>query len=203
MEMKTTKIILLRHGETDSNSRRIFQGHSDTELNRSGIMQAERAAERLSSCGIDRIYASDLRRTVHTAEIVSGGNGILEEKRLREIDFGDWEGCSFESIFADDPEKTEKWLKTPTEIEIPNGESFVEMQQRVWNVLEEMVTENREKTVLAVTHGGVIRSIVCRLLGISLDNFWKIRINNTSLTSISFLGTEGYINYINDYSHIL
>ena len=96
------KLILIRHGESEGNVQRRFSGFQDVNLTEKGIWQAERLAYRLKELPVDVVYSSDLKRAKHTAEIVFGSRGIdiIPNSNLREMNFGVWEGYTFEEVMS-------------------------------------------------------------------------------------------------------
>src|ERR1700741_2656837 len=109
--MAVTELLLVRHGETDWNRERRFQGHADQPLNETGREQARAPATDLDGNGIDLIYTSDLARARETAEIVGAqlGLDVVAMRELREIDVGEWEGLTWQEIEERYPEGARKW----------------------------------------------------------------------------------------------
>jgi len=111
------KLILIRHGESDGNAQRKFSGFQDVNLTEKGIWQAKRLARRLEGMQVDAFYCSDLKRARHTAEIIFGDRGedIVVSPNLREINFGTWEGLTFEEIKLKEGAKFTSWMENPDE----------------------------------------------------------------------------------------
>src|SRR5436309_5200504 len=109
--MELTELLLVRHGETDWNRDRRFQGHADPPLNDAGREQARVLADELAGDRIELIYTSDLQRARETAEIVAGqlGLDVIPLRELREIDVGEWEGFTWPEIVERFPEGARKW----------------------------------------------------------------------------------------------
>src|SRR5690606_38476427 len=107
------RLLLTRHGQTDWNIARRYQGQSETPLNEKGIRQAEQLAKRLSTETIHAIYASDLSRGMNTAKAIAAFHSLDVEPdaRLRELSFGDWEGMTYEEMSAHSPELFDAWMK--------------------------------------------------------------------------------------------
>jgi broad specificity phosphatase PhoE len=155
-----TTLLLARHGETDWNSERRWQGHADQPLNDAGRAQARELAETLAGRSIDAVYASDLSRAHETAEIVASrlGLAVRTDIRLREVDVGDWSGRLWSEIEASDPDAVERWqagLKGWN-----GGESYEEMGERVVAAVLDLAARHPGETLLVVTHGGSMRA--CR-----------------------------------------
>src|SRR6266508_146718 len=145
-----TRIILARHGETDWNLERRWQGHSDRPLNETGRAQAEALAEQLAGEPITAVYSSDLVRAHETARIVASrlGRDVVVVPALRERRFGSWEGLR-------DVEVEERFPGAPGP---PDGETREEMMRRVLESLEAIAATHVGQTVLVVSHGGPIRA---------------------------------------------
>jgi probable phosphoglycerate mutase len=160
-------ILLARHGETDWNSERRWQGHADRPLNDVGREQARELADTLAGRAIDVVYSSDLVRAHETAEIVAGRLGLPVEvdAGLREVDVGDWAGRLLTEIETEDPEGFQRWQQGRKAWN--GGESYEEMGERVVAAVLRLAARHHRQTVLIVTHGGSIRA--CRATAAGLD----------------------------------
>ena len=159
-----TKIILLRHGDTEWNRLGKYQGQSDIALSEKGRCQAQTLAAHFPVRTLQAAYASDLQRAMETARVATSSFGctVTAEPRLREVNFGDWEGLTYAQISAGWPEAMEKFFQLPDLLEIPHGETFAEVQQRAMAALEEIAAAHEGETVLAAAHGAVNRLVVDR-----------------------------------------
>jgi probable phosphoglycerate mutase len=155
-----TTILLARHGETDWNSERRWQGHEDRPLNDVGRAQARELADTLADRAIDVVYSSDLVRAHETALIVAGRLGLPVEidAGLREVDVGDWSGRVHAEIEGLDPEGYRRWQEGGKGWS--GGESYEEMGERVVGAVLRLAARHPGQTLLLVTHGGSIRA--CR-----------------------------------------
>ncbi|HEV3040433.1 MAG TPA: histidine phosphatase family protein [Candidatus Angelobacter sp.] len=155
--MKT--LLLIRHAHTEMAGR--FCGHSDPELSNAGRQQLPEIVTRLQKWQLSAIFASDLKRAVQTAEPVALGCNLPVQLRtsLREINFGMWEGHSWEEIEAVDPAFASSWLKEYPYKAPPGGEAFRDFENRVRNELAELAgLIDRNMVAAAVTHAGFIRT---------------------------------------------
>ena len=146
-------IYLIRHGQTDWNVERKIQGQTDISLNSNGKQQAEEAANEIANLKIDRIISSDLSRAKETAEIINKkvGAEITYDKRLREVNYGDFEGIQIDKFTDKD------WVifnETPEKIK---GESRQQVYDRVKSFIDEI---KDDENVLVVTHGGSLRMML-------------------------------------------
>jgi len=159
-----TTILLARHGETDWNRERRWQGHDDQPLNELGREQARELADSLDGRAIDAIYASDLARAHETAVIVGERLGlpVRADARLREVDVGDWSGMTHADI---DPDALRRW--EAGEKAWNGGESYDEMGERVVAGVVALARDHPGATLLFVTHGGSIRACRAHAVGLS------------------------------------
>jgi broad specificity phosphatase PhoE len=196
-------LILVRHGETEWNEQRRYQGQSDVPLSRSGRWQAELVAVRLAGQKIDAVYASDLERAWETAEAIAEYNGleVTPEPRLRELKFGVLEGLTFDEAQARYPEMIAAWLgdfSYPPE----GGETIEGFNARILSLLEDLKQKHDEQVVLLVGHGGSLSEILRVVLGLSREKRWYLEMENASLSEV--LIDEKYISLkrLNDTCHL-
>ncbi len=203
-----TRLLLARHGQTARNAAGRYQGQTDVPLNETGRRQAQALAERLASEAIDAVYASDLQRAQATAELVAAPHGlrVQTEPRLREINFGAWEGLTYEEIKTRDPERQAAWYDDPLHTSPPDGETLTQVAERVQAALAEIVQAHPDETVLIVAHGGTLRLTICLALGISPGSYWRFDIDVASLSELNVYENvyeEGAIlNVLNDSTHL-
>ncbi|KAB2954195.1 alpha-ribazole phosphatase [Heliorestis acidaminivorans] len=200
-----TKIFLIRHGETEWNYNRRYQGHSDVALSEKGRYQAQQLKNRLAHEKIDVLYASDLGRAVETAKIIAQEKDkeVSLDCRFRECHFGDWEGMTFQEIEEAYPNEIKLWTTKPGQLLIPGGESFATLQKRAYKALLEVVKKHQGENIAIVAHGGTIRSLLCAILDLDLDRAWQFKQDNTALNIISFHGESAIIETVNDCTHLL
>jgi len=183
-----TKFYLIRHGETIANAAQSFQGQQNSPLNETGILQAKDVAKRLSDVNFDAIYSSDLDRAVSTANEIRSENvfsgEIITDTRLREANFGEWEGNTYKDVMQKWPDIANAWLKDSYNTRPPGGETLDDVVKRVGEMLELIAADRPEDTVAIVCHGGPIRAAVCHILGVKANVFSKISVDNCSLTIV-------------------
>jgi broad specificity phosphatase PhoE len=160
-------IVLVRHGETDWNRERRFQGHADPPLNDAGRHQALELAEALRGEGLSTVYTSPLQRASETARIVACELGLHahELEALREIDVGDWQGMTVDEVRTRFPEQAEVAWRSGW----PNGETHDELAARVLPALLELGARHAGERVLGVTHAGPIRTALAAAAGLSQE----------------------------------
>jgi len=198
------RLLIARHGQTKHNLDRRYQGITDAPLNETGRVEAGQLADRLLSEKLDAIYSSDLKRCVQTAELVAKKNklNINKDGRLREISFGEWEGMSYNEIQAQSPELLEKWMNDPAHIPPPNGETLIQLATRVKSAVDEIKPQHAKQTVLFVTHGGVIRTLLCLSLGIDLNRHLQFESATGSVSELSFYEEGVSLKLFNGISHL-
>ncbi len=156
-------VFLARHGETDYNAQRRFQGHLPVPLNATGRAQAALLAQRAAEHGFAALWSSPLARARETAQIVAAATGLepREDARLVETDCGDWTDRSFEQVKHDDPDGFAAFVRADPDFAFPGGESFAAQTERMLAVLDDIAAGPRP--VLAVTHGMSIRLLFAAL----------------------------------------
>jgi broad specificity phosphatase PhoE len=160
-------LLLTRHGETEWNATHRWQGFTGPPLNHLGRKQAEEVAETLSGVKIDAIYSSDTIRAVETAEIIAARHGleVRQDPRLREVNFGEWEGLTRQEINERYAGAFSEWdackLAAPT-----GGETDLEMAERVLEALYEIERKHQGQRVLVVTSGGPMRAVQANAQGV-------------------------------------
>ena len=173
------RIYLIRHGETEWNTKRLLQGATDIPLNENGIEVAKITSEALKDVPFDVIYTSPLARAVQTAEILRGERKIpiIRDDRLKEISFGPYEGlcCSKEGYSIPDPGFV-KFFSDPGHYTPPEGgESIAELCVRTTDFLTELIEnpDNQDKTILVSGHGAVVKGLLSSLTITDLKDFWN------------------------------
>jgi len=169
-----TRIYLTRHGETEWNRQRRFQGSKNSELTEKGIQAAELLAVRIEEIKLDCIVASPLKRAYHTAEIVRGNKNIdiIKHEGFMEINLGDFEGMRWDEIHEKHGEVINKITENPFQNRYPNGENLLEFYNRVETALKEVIEKCRNKSVLIVAHGGTIKCIESYIRKFKINTDW-------------------------------
>lgn len=199
-----TRLLLVRHGETEWCSQKRHKGQTDIPLNEVGRQQAQAAAKRLQSEDVAVVYASDLSRTMETARIIAEPHNldIVAESRLREMQFGEWEGLTYEEIYAQNQITPDEWHHTMLESGPPGGESLRQFAARIQSFLDEIETKHTDETVLLVTHGGTLMVMICLLLEHPIKKYWQFRLERTSVSEISTYPEGAIVTLLNDTHHL-
>ncbi|MDP3013248.1 MAG: alpha-ribazole phosphatase [Candidatus Subteraquimicrobiales bacterium] len=182
-----TKVFLIRHGETEWNVKGKYLGLTDLPLTEKGETQAKALAKYLEDEPISFLYCSNLERAKSTAKAVAEAKGleIIIKPGLNEVDFGEWEGLTYTEIKAKYGNLIDDWLNNTPKVAIPEGESWSLFESRVVKTFSSIVSRNNGQTVAVVTHGGVIKVILSRVLGIEAS-FFKIRQDKGALNIVEF-----------------
>ena len=199
-----SRLLLVRHGDTASNSRERFWGVTDVELSTAGISQAERLRDRLASEKIDAVYSSNLKRALVTAEIIASKHqlGVITCPELREINFGELEGLAFNEISQTYPELAQFWVRRNPKLKYPGGDSLEEFTSRVITFLPRLEKHATRETILIVAHSGVLRTLICQLLGLEMVQRWQFRTDLASLSIVETYPPEAILTRLNDLCHL-
>jgi len=198
------RLFLVRHGDTELNSRERYWGHSDVKLGAAGLKQAEKLRDRLVTEKIDAIYSSDLERASLTAKIIASKHqlDVITCAELQEINFGKVEGLTFDEIIRLYPELTELWTSWSRQLKFPDGESVDELNCRVSKFLGRLEKHAPDETILIVAHAGPLRLLVCHLLGIEPQRWREIRLKLASLSIVETSPEGTVLSLLNDVSHL-
>lgn len=196
------KLILVRHGETLWNKEKRVQGISDVELSEIGLMQAEKLGLSLKNEDIKYIYTSPLKRAYQTAMAIGAHHNaaVIIEKNLQEMNQGDFEGLTFKELAVSHAVFLKQWLTDPASCTMPNGESFIMLQERAWPVIEKIIRNNCNAVVVA--HNFTLTTILCKLKNMSLSDFRKVNIDTASKTIVEMDGGIASVKLLNDLSHL-
>lgn len=200
-----TKVFLVRHGETEWNRLGKFQGCKDINLSEEGIVQAQYLSKKFND-NFDYIYTSPLKRAVQTAEIITANKKIkpIIMNELREINFGEWEGLTINEISNKFPKEFNDWRNDKVEAPMCGGDlSLKNASRRAKNAITKIVDKHKEKKILIVAHGGIIKAGLIGLFEWDMTMYHKISLGNTAICEIDFdLDLNPIIVKINDTSHL-
>ncbi len=199
-----TKLILIRHGQTEWNVLGRYQGQTDVALSPLGIEQAEKLAAHFPVDKIEAVYASDLKRAMKTAECVAARFGLPVHPcpELRELNFGDWEGLTYDEIVAKWPDALQNFFQHPDILKIPHGESFPELRARALGCIEKIVAAHPDETVAVFAHGAILRTILTAALHMDLKYVWTIRQFNTAVNIVTYTESGTTVELVNGTGHL-
>jgi ribonuclease H / adenosylcobalamin/alpha-ribazole phosphatase len=182
----TSQIVLIRHA-AHSHFGSILSGRiAGLGLSAEGCVQAGRLAARCASLELDRLESSPIQRAVETAEAIArrrDGLTVRIAPELDELDFGDWSGRSFADLAADP--HWQSWNSARETAVAPNGESMVQAQSRAWRHIAGTAAANPGRTVAMVTHCDIIRGVIARVLGLSLDHILRFDVDPASISRLA------------------
>ena len=204
--MKTTRFCLVRHGETDWNVARRLQGHTDIPLNAHGIAQAAQLAQSLgeSKLQFDVLYTSDLQRAADTANAIveTFQTTAIRSSALRERHLGSLQGLTLDEASISEPELWRAHLARELDHKMSGGESISQFASRIGDVMEKLSREHPGKTILLVSHGGVLDMMYRITTNQALDAERIAVVPNASLNWISHNGMSWKLDCWADTSHL-
>lgn len=180
MEENKKVLFLIRHGNTEFNTKKLFRGHIDVPLDAAGMKQAEQTGKFLRNIKIDSIYSSPLNRAYNTAEIIEKLQSvkskieIIKEEGFTDLNFGDWEGKGYDDVKSSHPAIFDMWMKQPFSAVIPGGETLYNAQNRSWETLKKIVAQNTGTFLTIVTHRIITKLLIMKMLDIGSSGIWKI-----------------------------
>ena len=201
-----TYIYLIRHCEAMGNLKRVFQGSTDCDISETGAKQLEYLKERFKNIRLDAVYSSPLIRARKTAEAAAFGKGleIITRQNLTELNGGVLEGRPFQEAFNSIPGLADTWNNHPQDFAPEGGEAMRNAYVRIYDEITELVRINRGKTVAAVSHGGVLRCLMCRVLYNDINRLKDVPwCENTAVTLLKIDDSDKIgVEFFNDYSHV-
>lgn len=197
------RLLIARHGQTAWNLSLRNQGHTDVPLDETGIAQANQLADSLPH--LDAMYCSDLVRAAQTAEPIEKRFGLkmVSDIRLRERNYGKWEGKTRDEVLASFPENHDSYHLDPTLTAPVDGETGIDVFCRVGYFISELFMRHQQGTILIVSHGGTIANMVAVLLHATPATASTLRFRNCSLTefTIESNGRRKFIR-LDDVAHL-
>jgi len=185
------KILLIRHGESiynhDGNR---LSGMTDVNLTERGISECRKLGRILNNLQINQVYSSPLKRAMTSAKLIFPNNEIIISERLREINYGDYEGINAQ-LEKSDP-IIMKWHSSPGDLTFPGGDNILEFSRRFFQYINEIVNQSTDDTIAFLTHRTAIRLFVATVIRLDLDNFRLIPCSNCSITDFRFEENSGF-----------
>ena len=181
-------ILLVRHGEILSNLKKVYAGKSSEALTEKGVLQAEILSQKLKSeYNVHAMYSSPIQRAVQTAELISELTGIdyKIDYSFRELEMGPWEGMAESEVAEQYPEEWEIWNIRPAELKLPGRETLDELLERVLKGLGRIYDDERDRTIVVVTHVAIIRVLLLWHAKQTLNGYKKIYVPNAEVFEIN------------------
>ena len=194
-----TRLIIVRHGHTEPAASGRFCGRLDVPLSASGLQQARDVARWLKGVQLAAIYTSPLKRARDTAEVIAGWRklAVTSLDDLTEIDFGDFDGLTFEEARQRSPQLYEVYLAAPTATQFPNGESLSQLKRRVSRAIELITRTHPGKIVLLVAHAGVNRLVIAEALGLPLEQLFRLDQRPAAINVVDYFENTTVVRLIN------
>lgn len=214
------RLFLIRHAPAEpfEPGGGCYVGWSDPALGERGLSEARLVGKRFSGEeSIKAVYSSDLSRARETASEVARALGlrVRGRARFRELNFGEWEGESHANLEVRDAERYAEWLADPEVVRPPGGETLAELRRRVNRGFDAAMSEAEREFgfgagIAIVAHGGPLRLITARLLGMPPENHWRLGLAHSSVTTFDWAGEEAWdapgslpvLRAFNDLSHL-
>lgn len=199
-----TRIFVVRHGETDGNQKKIYRGHWDLPLNKTGKAQVKKAGEALQSVRLDVIYTSPLLRAAQTAEAVAAKQDVEpeEDESLIDIDYGDWTKLPDAEVAEKFPDQYRQWKQSPETVLFPGGEGLPSVRARVEPALKMFVEQHPDQTIALASHRVPIKLLLCAALGLPDSAFWQIQIDTASISALDYVKGKFNLIFSNETCHL-
>lgn len=188
-----SRLVLVRHAEPAPDARGRCYGTLDVELSQRGRRQADALAFTLRDEPIDVVVSSPRLRALQTAAAL--GRPVEVDERLCELDFGDFEGRTYDELERDEPELFRHWMSAPTTVRFPNGESYADLRARATAALADI--RARGENAVVVTHGGVIRAGLAAWLELPDHAIFRLDQRHCGVTVVEWLGDEPIVRVLN------
>jgi broad specificity phosphatase PhoE len=191
-------VIFARHGETAWNREGRVMGRQPVELDERGLMQVRAAVPLAQMLAPEVILTSPLRRARQTAEILASGLGdieIVEEPQLEEVRYGKWEGMTFQELVRD--EDYVRYRQAPLARPTPGGETICDVQTRGFQAVSRALERYPGRRLLVVSHGDIIRTVLCRYMKLNVEYFHRLRIDNVSFSAVEVSGDFAEVKFLN------
>lgn len=200
----TTRLCIVRHGETDWNLERRIQGHVDIPLNAAGRTQAQATALGVAAHRFAALYSSDLMRTLHTAQTLADVTGLQVRPvtGLRERHYGAMQGMTYEDMLARDAFMAQRFRARDPHFDFAGGESLLGFVDRVHASIEALSAAHEGEALLLVTHGGVLDIVYRRAVGRDLSSPRDFPVPNAALNWLSVEGDTWRLEAWADTAHL-
>ena len=195
----------LRHGETEWNAGGRWCGRTDVPLSDVGRRQAESLARRMKTISVEALYSSPLVRALETARMVGQAIGLEPwvDQRLVELNYGAWEGRPFEEVKRTMPAVYQAWDADPAHVAPPEGETGLQLIERVTPFLAELAQKYQHGNVVVVCHRTVCRLLACHIMGVPLSEYrHRVAMENGALNIFETREGKWHVVNLNDTSHL-
>ena len=201
----STFVVLVRHGHVDGIIPQHFRGRRDIPLSATGLAQAEQTARLIGSIpDVAGIWCSPLQRCVRTAEVIAGlcDVSVVPDPRLTDLDYGTWQGQSFDQVRARMPAAFDAWFATPALHHAPGGESLQAASARATAMLWTALDRLAGSTTVLVTHDSINRLLLLSMLRLPIDRYWHLRQDPGAVSLVERIGEDWTIHSLNQTAHL-
>lgn len=201
-----TTVLLVRHGQTEWNRVERFRGRFDIPLNKTGLEQAEKTAREITRrWNPDAIYASPLARALQTAQKIKDlcEKPVQQSKGLVDIDYGDWQGLTYEEAGKQWSDLISDWFEHPEKVQIPGGENLAQVRNRARLTLDQICSQHVDQTIVLVSHTVVNRLMLLEILGLGNEKFWDLRQEPCTINLLEKSRYKYTIVTLNDFHHLV
>lgn len=200
-----TRIVLVRHGQTEWNRVERFRGRADVPLNEVGCAQAEATRRRVAAEWHPvAVYSSPLSRAMKTAGAIAQHFGLPVQAHpgLADIDYGEWQGLTPEEARERWPEIARAWYHAPETAHIPGGETLLDLRARGMQVVKELAARHGGETIVLVGHTVINRIILLGVLGLANERFWHLRQDTCAINVFEMEDDDFTVVSMNDTCHL-
>jgi alpha-ribazole phosphatase len=196
---ETTRLLLIRHAQPSEEARGRCYGRLDIGLSTRGQRRAQLLARTLDRIPLAAVYSSPASRALETARPLAATHGLapMVEDALREIDFGELEGRTYDEIRADRPELYHSWMETPTRVEFPGGESYTQLRARAIRARDTIRTRHDGQLAAIVSHGGILRAMLADCLRMPDEAVFRLDQSYGALSIIDWLEDNPLVRVVN------
>lgn len=202
----TTRLLLVRHGETEWNADGRFMGQLDIPMDPKGVAQVAAVSKRLFSERPAAIYTSNLSRAVDTALAIQSAIAslppVIEDARLSEMGFGDWQGRTYSEIKEADSERLTRWEADLLHEAPPGGETLEAFTDRVKAAYLDICAAHPDQCVIIAGHGGSLKALIVLGLGLAPEALRRLSLANGSLSELRIEQAGVTLQFLNDTSHL-
>ena len=193
------RLVLVRHAEAEESARGRCYGTLDVGLSPLGRAQCAALEASLAEEPVAAVVSSPRVRALETAGAIARPHGlhVVVDEGLRELDFGELEGRTYDEIAGTLPDLYAAWMTTPTEVRFPGGESYADLKRRALAAVERLRSSHDGEAVVAVTHGGVVRAVVSDALGMPAERIFRLAVDPASTSVVEWLDGEPLVRCLN------
>ena len=196
---QVTRLLFVRHAQPEETARGRCYGTLDIGLSERGQRHAQLLARTLTDIPLSAIYSSPSKRAIDTAAPLAAVHGLTPTVNvaLREIDFGDFEGCRYGDIERSHPELYQQWMETPTLVHFPGGESYARLRVRALAAMETIRVRHSGESAALVAHGGVLRAMLADCLSMPDEAIFRLDQSYGAISIVDWIDSAPLVRLVN------